>query len=487
MLRSLVPFACAAAALALAGNTAAAADTDAETEPYFSAAALVQAPLLSGPNFRVVPEVQVHGYMARYLVDTDFGPLTADSTELLAVRVAEMPALEALDRASKSGAFAQALATRGRKTGSAVVNVITHPIASVIGLPAGVARYFSTQWNLWTGRAQAAADRSSREFENKGDPYRAPAGPMTAGRAAPADEAMDASEDARGRDRKDHAWYARAGHEVQRETKRYLKYSQQRRDMAKLLGVDPDSGNPLLNDKLDELAWAAVWGNFSGGKALGEVAGTAAEVISWSGKLNQYVLEKTPEQLREINRSRLLKFCSDDFTVRAFLRRGGFTDTLRTGLVQALEKIAPREGCNELLELAATTRGEVEARYLLDALKLIVQHASDTSGGTLAVAGAAIAYRTPQGKLLLPLPLDYLTWNVEMDGWFARADLSDPDKTVLISGEASMAAQRNLTARGWSLLLRAPYDGAPLYAQGDFSRHVARESTTMPQGESGFY
>ena len=486
MLRYLIPSAGAAVALALAGSAAAASDPNSETEPYLSAVALVQAPLLSGPHFRVVPEVQLHGYMARYLIDTDFGPLTADSTELLAVRVAEIPALEALDRASKSGAFAQALATRGRKTGSAIVNVITHPIDSVIGLPAGVARYFSTQWNLWTGRAQTAADRSSREFENKGDPYRAPAGPMTAGRAAPADEAMDASEDARGRDRKDHAWYARAGHEVQRETKRYLKYSQQRRDMAKLLGVDPDSGNPLLNDKLDELAWAAVWGNFSAGKALGEVAGTAAEVISWSGKLNQYVLEKTPEQLREINRNRLLKICSDDFAVRAFLRRGGFTDTLRTGLVQALEKISPREGCNELLELAATTRGEVEARYLLDALKLIVQHAPDASGGTLSVAGAAIAYRTPLGNLLLPLPLDYLTWNSEIDGWFAQADLSGTDKAVLISGEASMTAQRNLTARGWSLVLHAPYDGAPLYAQGDFLRQPAGESAAARQAANGF-
>jgi hypothetical protein len=41
---------------------------------------------------------------------------------------------------------------------------------------------------------------------------------------------------------------------------------------------------------------------------------------------------------------------------------------------------------------------------------------------------------------------------------------------VLISGEASMSAQRNLTARGWSLVLRAPYDGAPAYAQnGEFA------------------
>src|SRR6185312_8169220 len=174
---------------------------------------------------------------------------------------------------------------RSRKTGAAIVHVFAHPLDTVTGLPGGAARYFGTKWDLWTGRAQSVADRSSREFENSGDPYRAPPGPMTAARSAPADEA-DAKPG------KNHAWYVRAGSEAGRETKRYLKYGQERRDMAKVLGIDPNSTNPLLDEKLDELAWAAVWGNFSAGAALGTITGTAADIVSWSGKLNQYVLEK---------------------------------------------------------------------------------------------------------------------------------------------------------------------------------------------------
>src|SRR6185312_8851093 len=81
-----------------------------EPEPVLKAPALAQAPLLSGPNFRVVPEVAVRGYMANFLIDTKFGPIHADSVELLSIRVAELPAMEALDRASQSGAFATALA-----------------------------------------------------------------------------------------------------------------------------------------------------------------------------------------------------------------------------------------------------------------------------------------------------------------------------------------------------------------------------------------
>ncbi|MBS0556396.1 MAG: hypothetical protein JSR27_03165 [Proteobacteria bacterium] len=438
-----------------------------EPEPVLKAPQLVQAPLLSGPDFRVVPEVPIRGYMGNFLIDTKFGPIHADSVEMLSIRISELPAMQALDQASRTGAFATALAARAKKTGSAIVNVVTHPIDTITGLPEGVARYLGAQWDKWSGRAQSLSDRSQREFENRGDPYRAPEGPMTALRNAPPEHPPPSI------DAKNRAWYARAGNEVAREGKRYLQFNSQRRAMAKVLGVDPDSSNPVLDQELDTLAWAAVWGNFSAGTALGAVGGTAATVIGDTGKLNQYVLSKTPEQLREINEKRLLALCSDDTAVRSFLRRGGFTDTLRTELALTLEKLAPKSGCNGLLELAATTHGEVEARYLVNALKLIAQQPGAT-GGELSTANAAITWRTPAGKLLLPLPVDYLSWNENLARFFDQPNLRMADKLVLIGGEASMLAQRALTDRGWGIASRAPYAGAPAYASaGEFDPHDA--------------
>jgi len=462
---ALLVLGCACAVMARASDSCM-RNCAAESEPYLNAASLVQPSLLSGPNFKVVPEVQVRGYMARFVIDTPFGPLAADSVELLGVRVGEIPAIEALDRASKTDAFAHALAERGRKTATAVVNVVSHPVDSVTGLPVGVARYLSAQIDTWSGRAQSLADRSARKFENDGDPFRAPPGPMTAGRDGPkADLPENLPENV---DKKDRSWYARAGSETGREARRYLKYNEQRRAMAKYLGIDANTSNPILNDKLDALAWAAVGGNFSAGTALGEVAGSAADVISYSGKLNQYVLQKPPEQLREENRRKLATFCSDEDSIRSFLRRGGFNDTLRTALAAELGELQPRSGCNELIELAATTRGEVEARYLTAALQLIRRNAADGKGGDLITAGAALAWRTPRGKLALPLPVDYLTWTRELGAFFDQPAFAVADKTVLIGGEASIDVQRQLTDRGWNLLLRAPYDGAPSYAQDDF-------------------
>jgi len=78
-------------------------DCSVETEPFLHAAQLVQPALLNGPNYKVIPEVEVRGYMARFLIDTPYGPMSADSAQLLAIRVAEIPAIEALERASHTG------------------------------------------------------------------------------------------------------------------------------------------------------------------------------------------------------------------------------------------------------------------------------------------------------------------------------------------------------------------------------------------------
>src|SRR5665213_1056871 len=73
-----------------------------EDEPVIDAATLVQPALLSGPGFSVDPHVQVRGYMAHFVIDTPFGPLTASSVEVLAEREAEIPALAPLDKVTRS-------------------------------------------------------------------------------------------------------------------------------------------------------------------------------------------------------------------------------------------------------------------------------------------------------------------------------------------------------------------------------------------------
>ncbi len=460
-----------------------------ETEPTLDAAAIVQPSLLSAPNATVAPQATVHGYMARFALDTPFGPLAAESVELLAIRQAEIPAIETLERASRGAAFAHAFGEKFRKTGKSIWQVVSHPIGTVTGLPAGVARYFRKQVERWSGRAQSVGDRAAREFGADGDPFRTPQAPMSATRAPlPGITAP----------KPDKPWYGSVGKEIGREAKRQLDYGKMRREMARHLGVDPSSSNPLLRERLDTLAWAAVVGNFSGGAALDAVGGTAAEVMSVGGQLNALVWELDEDNLRERNRQRLARWCSDEFALRQFLRRGGFNDSLRTALADELDALKPARGCNDLIEIGAGTRSELEARYLVNALRLmrrgaaqgseIRRGAADGGGqrhesahrGELFVVGAALAWRGDDGHLLLPLPLDWLSWTADMGEFFAAPQFRVEDKTVLVGGEASTAAQRALAARGWHLHLRSPYAGAPDYAD-DLSQGLPQAAPSPAQ------
>jgi hypothetical protein len=110
--------------------------------------------------------------------------------------------------------------------------------------------------------------------------------------------------------------------------------------------------------------------------------------------------------------------------------------------------LAPASGCNELLELGAATHGEVEGSQLVDALSQIRKYRPDARAVKLVIAGASLVYVTREGKLLLPPPVDYLSWTADIDEFFQRPKLRTPAKTILVCGEASTLAQLRLGESG---------------------------------------
>jgi hypothetical protein len=343
--------------------------TPTEEEPVVDSASLVQPALLSGPGFSVDPHVELRGYMAHFTLDTPQGPLNADSVEILAEREAELPAVAALDKVTRSDAFAQAAGNKFVATGKALAKVVMHPIDTVLGIPAGVARYFGQRLKKIATEAQTVSDRAARTFGQQGNPYPADEGPMT--------DARDDGGDGTQNDKPKKHWYTRIGSEAEREIKRQLKYSQVKRDLAKQLGIDPYSGNPYVQERLSALAWVGTGGNFSAGAALGTIGGAGAVVLSNGGRINDLVWKLSPEDLRARNRDRLRAYCRDELLMRQFLRRGVFSPTLQTGLVDTLDRLQPIGGGDALLELGMTARSELESRFLVNALRMTAAHLGD--------------------------------------------------------------------------------------------------------------
>jgi hypothetical protein len=256
--------------------------------------------------------------------------------------------------------------------------------------------------------------------------------------------------------RSDKHWASSAGDELGRELKRQIKYSQVKRELAAQLGIDPYTSNPYIRERLDRLAWVGSGGQFAASAAIGAVGGTAAIVIQRGGQLNELVWKLDPENLRDRNHERLRAYCRDELLMRRFVRRGVFTPTLQTALVDALDALRPARGGDALLELGMTAKSELEARFVVNALRLIARELGDRAhGGTLRPIGAGLAYDTLDGERVLPLPVDYLVWTTDVAEFIDREEFRQPRKIVLIAGEATMRTQRELTSRGWSIELRA--------------------------------
>lgn len=427
-----------------------------EEEPVVDAASLVQPALLSGPGFSVDTRAELRGYMARFSLDTPLGPLQADSVEILAEREAELPALEALDKVTRSDAFTRAAGNRIAATGKMLAQVVLHPVDTVLGIPAGVARYFAQRLDKIGNQAQALSDRTARSLGNHGNPYPVDEGPMT-----------DARDDDGAKPKKRKHWYSAITREAEREFKRQVKYSQVKRDLAQRLGIDPYTSNPYAQERLSALAWVGSAGDFGAGSALGTVGGVGADVLSQGGRVNEVVWKLAPDDLRARNRERLQSHCRDELLIRQFLRRGAFSPTLQTGLADALDALDPAEGCDALLELGMTANSELEARFLVNALRLVIAHlGARAKNGSLRPVAAGLAYVAADGEWVLPLPVDRLSWTDEVRSFLDRPEFRVKNKTVLIGGDASLAARRGLTERGWNILVAAQRPGAPPYARG---------------------
>lgn len=436
---------------ALSSAKMALAATGYESEPILSAASLVQPSLLSGPGFDVAPRVEVHGYMGNFTINTTAGVIGADSVEILAERVAEVPALEALDKVTRSEAFLSAAGGKLGGLATAFGNVFLHPIKTAAGISTGVARYVRNRVVKVGDQAQALSDRAARRLGSDGDPYAAGDGPMT-------DSRRDDSP------KKDRAWYGRTGAELMREGKRQISYGKMKRDLAKRLGIDPYTSNRYIHVRLDSLAWFASGGNYAASAAIGAVSGGAGVAISQTRRLNDLVWSLDADDIKGRVRERLLDIVSDEFVIRQFIRNGSFTPTLKLALVDAIDELKPASGIEQLLELAIGARSELEARFIVNALRMLIADPQGRTGGTFAPVGAGLTWRLADGSLVVPLPVDYLSWTEEIGEFFDRTEFRVENKSVLIAGAASVASRRELAARGWNLQVQLRWPGSPPYA-----------------------
>jgi hypothetical protein len=380
-----------------------------EKPPILAAQALAPASLLSGDGFHVDDQVPTDGLSAHFTIRSDVGTFQANSLEMLRIRIAEIPAIMELTKTSKTGVFAQSLATNAARPVEAAGQMIMHPVDTVTGLPSGVGRFF--------GRVGLGAQKlaeSATEPEGASGSEKAGQFATTTGQA----------------------------------TRDVLGYEQERRELAKRLHVDPYTTNPILSKQLDDFALVAFRAHVGVTISMsvfipGSMAITATRVVS------TWVWDTPKADLIVQNQNRLKQLGVSDTEIRAFMRNPVFPLSVQTAFLANLERLPGVPGRKDAVMLASTAESEEQARFLTDAVGMLARYHETETPIAKIIVRRAIVGEDRNGAIVGEAPVDYVSWTEQVAYFASRPDLQKRQRTIWLTGQFSPLARKNFEALGW--------------------------------------
>ena len=400
-------FGISAAAVVLASAAIAAAPF--ETPPVLRAADVVPEALRRGDGFHVDDAVPTDGLTTRIKLVTDVGTFEVRGVETLALRVAELPALRELSKASKTDTFTHALAETAKRPVKAAKQIVEHPVETAKGIPSGLGRFFD-RVEAGGKRLYDTATDSRRSGEDRTKEVASGAGSITA--------------DAFG-------------------------YEQERRKLAKQLGVDPYTTNRALSDKLDEFAKVAFYGRV-GVNTLISVAIPVSIVITGTSVTRDLVYDTPRGDLVVRNETALAGMGVPVATVRALQKARGMTLSLQTELVAQLERLSGVKGRADVVALAATATTTDQALFLLRGVRMLAARHGEQPLAEVRGAGTVFG-RGADGSIVVPGAVDWVSWTDKLARFASRKDLAATSRQVRITGRTTPLARQELEALGWTV------------------------------------
>ena len=399
---------CLVLALAISGKATA---EQFEIPPTLPASVLAPPTLLSGNGFHVDPQVPTDGLLARYTIQSDVGTFPANSTEMLQVRVAEIPAIIELTNTSKTGIFAKSVATNAVRPVQAAGQMVMHPVDTVKGIPEGVGRFFG-RLGLGAQKIQQAAT----------EPEGAPAGEK-AGQVAVT---------------------------TGRATRDVFGYEQERRELAKNLHVDPYTTNPVLSKQLDDFALVAFRAHVGVTTTMavfipGSMAITATRIVS------QWVWDTPKADLIVKNQNSLEAMGVPESQIRVFASNPQFPLSVQTAFVANLSRLKGLPGQVETVTLASTAQSEEQARFLTDAVGMLVRYNDTQVPLARILVRKAIVGQDRNGAIVAEAPVDYVSWTSDVSYFAHRRDFQGHRRTLWVTGQLSPIAKRNFASLGWTV------------------------------------
>ena len=393
MLRNLVM------AAVLCASSAALAD-DFEQPPTFSAQKLLGAEA-RGANYSVANPVRSDGTMRHYVMTTPSGRLDVTGDAMVAIRIKELKALDALSRTQESDKFINAVGAAGLAPVQFAGKLVTDPGKAIGDTASGIG-------NLLGGVASGVRNVGQSR-----------------------DNVIESVSGA----------------------------SKQRRLLAFQYGVDPYTDYKPLADKLASMAGFAAAGGLAVSAALIAVPGAAGAIVSdvsTANTLNAMARDYSDTQLLDMNRETLAKMGVEGEVAERFLHNKAFTPVDMTVIVDALSRIGRVQGAAVVAARAGKVASRDDAIFFRRGIELDAAFQSRTPNviGFAAYDSAPLPLlRTADGGLVAVFPFDAVSWTKSTAKTFNAMSAETKqasERQLSISGSISPLAKKQLTALGWA-------------------------------------
>ncbi len=399
-------------AVACIGPTYAFAQGPFETPPIFKASLILPPLLLRGPHHQVREDVVNDGYINHYSINSKFGTLTGITSAKLRERIREINALAAMEKIRGTKVFRESVVEAGSDVVQGIKMFATAPVDTIKGAVSGVSKTFTR-----LGEHLFGSKRSEAE---------------------------------------DSRW------------KSIIGFSKTKREYAYDFNVDVYSTNKVLQDELNDIAWAGYSGGITVAGFMTAIpggAGIATSVTGGSRLMNEVYATTAPVDLRKMNREKLIKMGVNEDIADLFIDNTVFSPRQQTDLVFALEDLKGVDNRDVFVKFAVSTNHPDVAFFRQRMAQMYASYHKIINpvgrfvalGRDIPVKGLGLA-QSVDGVLIFHVPLDYFVWTEPMARIFHAIDRAAngipgaKGKDLWLAGYLSPLAQKNIEAAGWKVV-----------------------------------
>ena len=372
-----------------------------EELPVLKASEILRPEILSGPHHKVEEPVPTYSGSNHFSIESDFGVFEAEGNEMLIRRINEINAIAQLKEVSRTDQYKNALVTAAKSPIAAAKNILTDPVNTVANVPKGIMKFMSR-----AGESVKGVGKNRKSDTAEGS-----------------------------------------------KMQQMIGFSDAKRKVAVSLGVDPYSTNTILQKELDGIAWASFAGGLTFQIATMPIGGPALTVTGVTSTFQDVLRDKSPTDLKIMNRKILLGMGASAADTEAFLNNGAFSPSAQTAFVLNLKSLDGVANRGAFVRLAAKkSSDEADAIFCVETAELMANlDKAEKPLARIALIGDFPICVAKDGTVVVALQWDYAAWTPLADR-FARevkAETKNKPCFVALSGMVSPRLREELESRGF--------------------------------------